>query len=108
MDHNSYTNITALLGESGELPTHCKPDTNGWVPNGRCAAFHQDGALLLEITYDRGVANGPYRDYWPSGRLSLEGQYVNGLRQGEWRFYDRETGTLREVLRFEAGREVIA
>ena len=39
--------------------------------------------------------------------MSLAGQYANGLKEGEWRFYDRDTGQLREALRFMAGREVV-
>jgi hypothetical protein len=37
----------------------------------------------------------------------MEGQYCDGLPEGEWRFYDRDTGELREVLLFVAGREVV-
>jgi hypothetical protein len=35
------------------------------------------------------------------------GQHADGLQVGEWRFYDRDTGELREVLQFVAGREVV-
>jgi antitoxin component YwqK of YwqJK toxin-antitoxin module len=101
------TDITHLLGESGGPPKRCEPDADGWLPHGRCAAYREDGSLLLEITYEHGVAHGPYRDYWRNGGVSLEGQHVTGKREGEWRFYDRDIGELREVLRFVAGREVI-
>ena len=51
-------------------------------------------------------ADGVCRDYWSNGRLASEERLVNGSPEGEWRFYDRD-GALREVIRFEAGREVI-
>jgi antitoxin component YwqK of YwqJK toxin-antitoxin module len=76
-----------------------EPELDGLV-----ATYRDDGSLLAETTYRQGVRHGPYRDYWPNGRVSLEGQYVNGLQEGEWRFYDRD-GSLREVLRFMGGRE---
>jgi len=101
------TDITHLLGKSDGPPNRCEPDAKGWVPHGRCVAYREDGSLLLEMTDEHGVAHGPYRDYWSSGRVSLEGQHVNGLQEGAWRFYDRDTGELREVLQFVAGREVI-
>jgi hypothetical protein len=107
MEGGDVTDITALVDESGGVPLRCEPDDRGWVPHGRCVASKDSGLVHLEITYDRGVAHGPYRDYWPNGLVSLEGQYVRGVQEGEWRFYDDETGELREVLRFEGGREVI-
>lgn len=107
MEESKPTDITHLLSEPGRPPKRCEPGATGWVPHGPCVAYREDGSLLLEITYDRGIAHGPYRDYWPNGRVSLEGQYANGLQEGEWRFYDDETAELREVLRFVAGREVV-
>jgi antitoxin component YwqK of YwqJK toxin-antitoxin module len=68
--------------------------------------YRDDGSLLAEETYDRGVLHGPYRDYWSNGVVSLEGQYADGQQEGEWRFYN-EDGSLREKLYFERGREII-
>ena len=76
------------------------------VPNGLVTTFRDDGSLLAEVTYERGVRHGPYRDYWPNGWVSLEGQYVNGLQEGEWRYYDCD-GSLREVLQFKGGKEFV-
>jgi antitoxin component YwqK of YwqJK toxin-antitoxin module len=76
------------------------------VPQGLVATFRDDGSRLEETTYQRGVAHGPHRDYWSNGLLACEGQYVNGVQEGEWRFYNPD-GTLREVIRFEGGREVV-
>ncbi len=101
------TDITHLLDDDNNPPKWCEPDGAGWVPHGRCVAYREDGTLFMEITYDRGVAQGPYRDYWSNGRLACEGEYAGGTQEGEWRFYDRESGELQEVLRFVAGREVI-
>ena len=74
--------------------------------HGLVTTFRDDGSLLAETTYEQGVRHGTYRDYWSGGRLSLEGQYVHGVREGEWRFYDPD-GSLREVIRFEGGREAV-
>ena len=101
------TDITHLLTDRNSPPMRCEPDTTGWLPDGPCAAYRQDGKVLLGITYRRGVAHGPCCDYWSSGRVSLEGHHTASGQDGEWRFYDRDTGELREVLRFVAGWEVI-
>ena len=107
MNNSQPTDITHLIDERGGPPKRCKPNVDGWVPHGRCVAYRGDGALLLEITYEHGVAHGPYRCFWSSGFVGTEGQYVNGLQEGEWQFYDRDSGELQEVIRFEAGREIV-
>jgi len=76
------------------------------APNGRVGRFRDDGSLLAEITYERGVRHGPYRDYWSNGRLACEGQFAGGLQEGAWRFFNPD-GSLREVLWFEGGKEVV-
>lgn len=100
------TDITSLLDERNNPPMRCLPNTAGWVPDGPCVAYHDDGSVLLEITYRQGVAHGPYRDFWQNGRVSMTGQYAEGMQEGEWCLYDRDTGESREVLRFVAGREI--
>lgn len=107
MSETKPTDITHRLDDNNGPPFRCEPDASGWVPDGPCVAYREDGSLLLEITYSHGVAHGPYRDYWSNGRASLEGQHADGLQEGEWRFYDRDTGELKEVLQFVAGEEVM-
>lgn len=76
------------------------------VPDGVAATFRDDGSRLAETTCHGGVARGPYRDYWSNGLLACEGRYASGAQEGEWRFYNPD-GTLREVILFEGGREVV-
>lgn len=101
------TDITHLLDGGVNPPKRCEKDPAGWVPDGACVAYRDSGSLLLEMTYERGVAHGPYRDYWSDGRVATEGQYVGGVQEGEWRFHDQRPGQPPEVLRFAAGREVV-
>jgi antitoxin component YwqK of YwqJK toxin-antitoxin module len=97
--------ITHLLDQHNNPPKRCEPNADGCIPDGQCVAYRKDGAVLLEITYERGVAQGPYRDYWPDGKVACEGQYAGGLQEGEWRFYHRDRPP--ETIRFVAGRQVI-
>ena len=98
--------ITRLLDDRNSPPMRTEPDASGWAPHGPCVAYREDGTLLLEMTYERGVANGPFRDYWPDGRLASEGQYNHGVQEGEWRFYHRP-GEAPEVIQFMGGREIM-
>lgn len=103
----SPTDLTPLVDESGKVPTRWEADDRGWLPHGRCVTYRPDGRLHVEITYAHGVAHGPYRDYWLNGGVSLEGEYRNGLQEGDWRFFNRDDGTLRETIRFVGGKEVM-
>ncbi len=76
------------------------------MQDGCVSTYRDNGLLLREVTYDHGVRHGLYKDYWSNGQLSSEGMYVRGLQHGEWRFYNLD-GTLREVISFEDGREVV-
>jgi hypothetical protein len=81
------------------------PDAAGGVPDGRCVAYREDGPLLLEVTYVRGVTHGPYREFWPDGRVATDGQYAGGVPDGEWRYYDGPPGAERlDVVQFVGGR----
>ena len=106
MFNDQPTDITPLLDEGNSPPKRCAADAFGTALHGRCVAYRQDGALLLDITYNCGVAEGPYRDYWPDGRLACEGQYSRGVQEGEWRFYHCPDES-PEVIRFVHGREVV-
>ena len=77
------------------------------VPDGVVTTYRKDGSRLAEATYLSGVLHGPYRDFWSNGRVSSEGQYRDGLQDGEWRFYDRDTSELWQVLRFVAGKQIV-
>jgi hypothetical protein len=33
------------------------------IKDGVVTSFRDDGSLLAEVTYERGVRHGPYRDY---------------------------------------------
>ncbi len=76
------------------------------MQDGRIITYRDDGSLLEEVTYEQGVRHGPYKDYWSNGNLACEGEYDHGVQEGEWRFYS-PNGTLRDVIRFRGGREVV-
>lgn len=42
-------------------------------------------------------------DYYPIGVKRAEGELVNGKKEGEWKFFDREGGWLREKYMYAAG-----
>jgi hypothetical protein len=50
-----------------------EPDAAGRVPDGGCVAYREGGSLLMEVPYARGVAHGPYRDFWSDGPVATAG-----------------------------------
>ncbi|HEX4612728.1 MAG TPA: hypothetical protein VH092_31325 [Urbifossiella sp.] len=74
-------------------------------PDGVVTTYRTDGSVLSEAMCVGDIRHGQYRDFWPHGGLSREGQYRDGRQEGEWRFYNPD-GTFREVVWFEAGREI--
>jgi antitoxin component YwqK of YwqJK toxin-antitoxin module len=106
MDTDDPLDLSHLVDDKNSLPRRCVPDANGWVPHGRCVAYRGKGLLFIEITYDQGIAHGPYRDYWSNGRLATEGQFVDGVQEGDWRFYNKD-GSLYEIIQFKGGKEIV-
>ena len=102
---NDYLIDLTAVGPPGvESPSVWPPDAAGWVPDGRCVGYRPDGGRRIQITYNRGVAHGAYRNVSRDGTLLCEGRYVAGVLEGDWTHYfpDRV-----ETLRFEAGKEVV-
>jgi hypothetical protein len=99
--------LSHLLDERNNLPLLCEPDATGWVPDGLCVACEEDGTIFQEMTYVNGIADGPYRSYWPNGLLDAQGQYVNGMQEGEWIFQVKNHDKPIMIIYFEEGKEVI-
>lgn len=61
--------------------------------------FQEDGSLEKVEIYEygqkigegllneKGVKNGPWKEYYPTGELRAEGTYINGIRVKVWTFY---------------------
>lgn len=53
-------------------------------------------SVKLEGTYLMDKLNGPYKEFYPNGKIKSEGEYLNGKMNGEWKFYKAD-GTLDEA-----------
>jgi hypothetical protein len=56
------------------------------------------------------IRHGPYRAWYPDGRLKIEGQFVEGDKSGHWTFWHGNglwygRGQKKEEGEFRAGRE---
>jgi antitoxin component YwqK of YwqJK toxin-antitoxin module len=52
------------------------------------AFLYKNGAVIGEgLIKEDGNRDGPWRDYYPDGKIRSEGKYDNGKQVGEWRYY---------------------
>ena len=68
-------------------------DGTKWIRHGLFRAYHENGVLASEGTYEQGVENGIWCDYHPNGTLAAQGNYENGKEIALWRYWN-EDGSL--------------
>jgi antitoxin component YwqK of YwqJK toxin-antitoxin module len=62
------------------------------------------GDTQIVETYRHGLFEGPYRLYYPSGKLKMKGQYVANNMDGIWYQY-YEGGSVKEAVTFSDNEE---
>ena len=62
-------------------------DGTHWVRHGLFRAYHEDGSLASEGTYEHGREHGLWRDYHPNGQKAAEGHYSHGEEVGTWSYW---------------------
>jgi hypothetical protein len=107
MTQENILSVYEILDDFGSIRPEFMPRVgSGWIPHGRYFGINEDGRIVLEINYYRGLVHGAYLDYWPNGKVACEGQFHNGHQHGCWHFYNLD-GSLSEIVRFQEGKEVI-
>lgn len=88
-------NIAEIPYESGivrfRYSRYLAADGTVWIRHGLFRAYHEDGALASEGSYEHGQEHGVWRDYHPNGQLAAEGEYLHGTEICIWRYWS-ETG----------------
>lgn len=69
------------------------------VRHGFFVAYHTNGRVATELTYEHGTEHGLCRDFHPNGVLAAQGHYDHGAHVGEWRYF-WEDGTPENVKTF--------
>jgi antitoxin component YwqK of YwqJK toxin-antitoxin module len=81
------------------IPEGVKREFN---PEGKVerAYLFRDGILIGEgIIREDGNKDGPWKDYYPDGKVKAEGNYDNGKQVGEWKYY-HQNGRIEQAGRF--------
>lgn len=53
--------------------------------------------VKMELSYEKGILDGPYTWYYPDGTIKISGVYQNGKWNGRWRRHDSAGKKLYEV-----------
>ena len=57
--------------------------------------YHPNGHISNIETFNNGLKNGLYQEFYSNGRIKLKGQYKNGDKSGLWTEYYIEGGVMR-------------
>ena len=52
---------------------------------------------------NKGLKQGPWKDFYPNEQIKNEGDYFNNLKDGYWKSYD-EKGLLISTVKYESGK----
>lgn len=87
-------NIAEIPYETGQLhyryARYMSDDGTRWIRHGLFMAYHLNGNLASEGSYDHGLEHGLWRDYHENGKLAAEGQYEKGKEVGQWRYWNED------------------
>lgn len=89
IDEEGYTDISVKFGEE-----------RFYHDNGNLSTIqHHKFRVTDSYTYNE-LLDGPYKSYWPNGKLRETGAYKEGGKHGKWQSY-YDTGKKHEVQEFE-------
>ena len=55
--------------------------------------------------YSGNMKHGKYILYSKNGKPLIEGTYKNKLKDGKWKYYDKNTGKMNKTIDFEFGKK---
>ncbi len=76
-------------------------DKDGNVNNSK---FYKNGDLIAEGIYDeRGLQQGPWKEFYPTGEIKAEGLYEMGKKIGGWKYY-HQNGNKEQIGKYIKGK----
>ena len=94
--NSNVLSIAEIPYESGVLhfryARYLSVDGAKWVRHGLFQAYHENGKIASEGTYEHGEEHGLWRDYHESGQLAAEGYYEHGREVAIWKSWRSDGG----------------
>lgn len=108
MADDGVLHIAEITNGAGQIVAryshYLASDGSRWVRHGPYVAYHANGQVASDVTYEHGLAEGLGRDYYEDKQLAAERQYRSGKEEGTWRFWARD-GKEEQPVRYVAGEE---
>ncbi|MFB9051586.1 toxin-antitoxin system YwqK family antitoxin [Formosa undariae] len=101
-DHRAFTGKCLTKNTEGTV-TEERNYTNGQL-NGEVKQFDLEGNLKEITMYSVNIKHGKYVLYNTSGTPIIEGHYKNKLKDGPWKYYDKDSGELIKTTDFDFGK----
>ncbi|MEE3196346.1 MAG: hypothetical protein VX260_05255, partial [Candidatus Neomarinimicrobiota bacterium] len=65
---------------------------------------YSNGQLIEKISYKKGLKDGKFTGYYPSGKVEYVKRYEEDKPMGEWKFV-KEDGTTKKIEQYEMGKK---
>ena len=72
---------------------------------GMIVYYFNNGTTAKKERYRKGILDGVYKEYYPSGELKVDGNYDKGYKEGVWKFYQK-TGKIKTRGKYKNGEKV--
>ena len=59
--------------------------------------YYENRHKKSEITYDKGIKNGPYTTWHPNGKIAHVGDYVANSKIGIHTYFDETGNKIKEI-----------
>lgn len=91
---------------SGYLRKGDKVFYNGSLFTGIAIKKADNGQIINEEHYEKGIAHGIWREYYETGEQKFIGAFKNGINDGVWTQWYRD-GKIQRKLTFENGKLIL-
>lgn len=76
-----------------------------WIFHGACKVWEEQGKLIAEFHYEKGVLDTPARYFFPCGKLQKIIPYEEGEIHGVMQTFDKEGNVVEEIPYFKGEKE---
>jgi len=74
----------------------------GELYTGNCESFFQNGNLMNQQSYFKGMDDGIWYFYFENGQLETKGEFIKNKKVNKWEYY-YDSGALKQVSYYKNG-----
>lgn len=105
-DENGHQIETSLFGADGAIDSRMTLDPADGSEVMR--VHHPSGVARAEYHYQADRLDGPYVQWYPTGRMRVRGQWADGSKVGTWRCWNESGDQSIEIVWSESGGLLVA